>query len=930
MVKMEGFGRIYSTLLVIALLISHVAVVYAEREPKYILGTDAQGVTRELAADRTPALYTGDFGDCLGGESLFNVTKFDAAYYKDNLTIIFHIDGTTNIKNESVMMYIGVDAYGTDRFGMAVDPCNLNIDSLCPLQANQSITAWAAIPVGPLQVGGIPDIAFSIPDFEGTTKVRIFANSSQMEIGCFQATMRNGNSFSQPAAIAPVLGVFTLVAIIASFLTAAYGVSIVHMRIHFAHSLPVLLVFETWQAIFFSGALTVNWPSVLVAWWSNFAWSAGLIYTTSIVNSVDGFAGIGGNASQVGGAGSSVINTGGGLSSQIYGRSEDVGGLERRRTFNESNPFDYTWAGDPVAPGEPLPGTFSGFPGTLSGSRIPAADAFFVGLIWTLVAMALVTLSVTVLKFSLDGLTKLNRFPADRLGYFRTHWTRYVLHAVYRTLIIAFFPVMTLALYQFNIKTPAGPIGVAVVVFVLLLAGVAVLVTFACRARTRLGKLTIRKDAIEFQRAKLFKVIPSYVPVRESFLREHELEIGTLGHIPWFKVQIVMDDPSQPHVHENQAFIKRFGWFTARYRHRRWWFLAYYLAYLFFRACFVGGAVKNPVAQVYGLLIYEIIAFAIIVILNPFEGARNTALGVWMLSFTKVLSTGLSVAFLPALALDRIIATVIGVVIIVIQGFLVIGVMILIVIGALSSWMSLTRNREEFGVESLETTRVRYFESLERKAIGAPRLADDEEGKQKEAGTAPEEPKEPYFRVTAVRRASKIEDEDVPRRPELQHNTSDSSDVLDFADPRTSSRQSRPLSSTSYYSIGNGSLPRTGRPHRSSWSSRDFAQLEGRPESSLAHRLSTGTMLDLGDTSLTPLFGPSSDNSPRASRSGTPMGISSSSRPTSPLNPTGRIAATPSRETLRRHAEERKSLQSRARSRSMLMSDAPVTVEEEK
>jgi hypothetical protein len=60
------------------------------------------------------------------------------------------------------------------------------------------------------------------------------------------------------------------------------------------------------------------------------------------------------------------------------------------------------------------------------------------------------------------------------------------------------------------------------------------------------------------------------------------------------------------------------------------------------------------------------------------------------------------------------------------------------------------------------------------------------------------------------------------------------------------------------------------------------------------------------------------------------MGINSSSRPTSPLNPTGRIAATPSRETLRKHAEERKSLQSRARSRSMLMSDAPVTVEEEK
>ncbi len=73
------------------------------RDPVYITGTDGSGITRELAVDRYPALYTGDFGDCLGGQSLINVTKFDAAYYSDNLTIAVHIDGTTNIKNDSLM-----------------------------------------------------------------------------------------------------------------------------------------------------------------------------------------------------------------------------------------------------------------------------------------------------------------------------------------------------------------------------------------------------------------------------------------------------------------------------------------------------------------------------------------------------------------------------------------------------------------------------------------------------------------------------------------------------------------------------------------------------------------------------------------------------------------------------------------------------------
>lgn len=57
----------------------------------------------QLDASRYPSLYTQDFDDCLGGESLFNVTRFDAAYYADNSTVVFHLDGTTNIRREDVM-----------------------------------------------------------------------------------------------------------------------------------------------------------------------------------------------------------------------------------------------------------------------------------------------------------------------------------------------------------------------------------------------------------------------------------------------------------------------------------------------------------------------------------------------------------------------------------------------------------------------------------------------------------------------------------------------------------------------------------------------------------------------------------------------------------------------------------------------------------
>jgi hypothetical protein len=68
----------------------------------YITYQDNQGQTIYLAEDRKPALYTMNFGSCLEN-SLINVTRFDASFYHDNMTIIFDIEGSTNLTREAVM-----------------------------------------------------------------------------------------------------------------------------------------------------------------------------------------------------------------------------------------------------------------------------------------------------------------------------------------------------------------------------------------------------------------------------------------------------------------------------------------------------------------------------------------------------------------------------------------------------------------------------------------------------------------------------------------------------------------------------------------------------------------------------------------------------------------------------------------------------------
>lgn len=72
------------------------------KEVRAVEATDAEGNTYLVADNRKPALYTQDFGDCLGSSSI-NVTRFDAAYYQDNMTVLFHLEGTTNVANESLM-----------------------------------------------------------------------------------------------------------------------------------------------------------------------------------------------------------------------------------------------------------------------------------------------------------------------------------------------------------------------------------------------------------------------------------------------------------------------------------------------------------------------------------------------------------------------------------------------------------------------------------------------------------------------------------------------------------------------------------------------------------------------------------------------------------------------------------------------------------
>ncbi|CAD0089250.1 unnamed protein product [Aureobasidium mustum] len=826
-------------------LLAAIQPVVAASDTRYVTTTNSAGQVVYLADDRRPSLYTGRFGDCKGSSAV-NVTRFDAAYYKDNMTVLFHLAGNTAIANESLM----------SRFDLTFDPCSANIASI-PIEAN------GIIPVAQSDVAAIPPIALSIPDFEGEAILRIFANSTQAEIGCYSAVVTNGATFSQPKAVGSILGIFTVIALVASFATAVYGDSVPVMRKHYAHSLSVLVVFSVFQHVYFTGALSMNWPSVLVAWWSNFAWSGGMIYSSSMQRSIDKLIGNNlGNTSQVGAAGSGTNqeNVGGGFDiSSIYRRelslkrdvawdiyqrdhSIQLGRDVVSRTFEEhlfkrdlaNKTTGFSWYGQPVEAGLPLPGNYSGFAGTLAQENIRASNAFMTGFLWLLILSVILVASVIAFKWILEAFVAIKLMKNERLNFFREHWIRYTALVALRTSFIAFFMMMFLTMFQFSYQSSGGVKAVAAIIFILFFVGIPACVIYA----TYVGL------------ASQGTVLKSEVPNEQVEGRQPPRFLSKLGinkpitmKIPAISLRRQPSHLEEDHtsIHDDEEYVKKFGWLSARFRRTRWWFFAVWTLYEFIRACFYAGASGQPMTQVFGLLVVEILFFAFILWARPFEGQRLNVLVVYLLGFSKVATVALSSAFNIAFNLERITTTVIGIVIIVIQGVLVIVTLIAIAVGAFSSYISVTRNHESFRPKRMAGVREKYFKHLDRTATDVPRPP-----KPEPVEVIPEEPKGPYFSVSQVRRVAKIEDEDpdfVAEMAMLHHEeelgpestpnascsalpTRSQTPGMDGESSQTPIRRGRAASGLSYRSTSGSysNLPRGARLHRPSWTSRDFSE----------------------------------------------------------------------------------------------------------
>ena len=382
--------------------------------------------------------------------------------------------------------------------------------------------------------------------------------------------------------------------------------------------------------------------------------------------------------------------------------------------------------------------------------------------------------------------------------------------------------MMVLTIYQFSLKSAAGPKIIAAFTFFIFFVGIFATAGLACFYRLRLGRYYSEPDRLILERTTVMKRVPWIAFSRESTQNKKSSHNTCIGSVAWLSVKYVDDNPNRPSIHQDEDSIKKLGWLAARFRRTRWWFFAGWLGYEFIRACFYGGGGMTPMGQVFGLLIVEIIATIAIVKLRPFEGARLNAIVVYLLSFSKVTTIGLSAAFIGQFNLGRITTTAIGIVIVVIQGILTICLLIAIIVGAFSSYMSITRNHEEFKPEAWAPIREKYFAHIKQAATDLPPVPPPK----------PQAPVKPYFAVSSVRRCPKIEDEDEEFMSEIGSSMNGSKAT--FHPPSNRISRTNSIGSHSIMSTST-TVPWGAKVHRGSWTSRerDFSsgQLPERPGS---------------------------------------------------------------------------------------------------
>ncbi|KAG0707312.1 hypothetical protein DFH29DRAFT_23300 [Suillus ampliporus] len=574
-----------------------------------------------LTAAKDESLFTSSVTYCSPPETLL-IQQFDIVYFAKNESIWFNISAASVDSNVNVTANVMLNVYGMHPVNFTIDLCSLFNGALCPLPM-YNFTGSDSIPLpSSLGVSGkIPSIAFQIPDLEAYAQLSLTEVNTGVLKACVQATLSNGWSAHQ-IAVEWATGGLALLALLSAVYYSFMPDTLAPFRLF------DLLYLYQWTAS--TALLDLNYSSVYRAFSTNFAWAMGLFSasaTSPIQISINNMRHLtGGNmADATGDSAVALVNRKlspyNAMTSSTFLDTSIQFAMENLWTSTNMTSTNYvshtsaasveelSAAGDVQLVTQSSSNILqAGVPIYVNSVGIVTANSFMTVF---LIVLMIAAILFAVLSVGYCVLAATSRHGQRKEGYVADWRHRYPSFArawLLRTSLIVFTPVTIFALYQWTLKDSWLSILLSVI---LLLAVVGYL------------------------------LYPIFITYRLA-LRSTPYALYT-----------------QPDV------LASHGPLYALYRSERFYATTPLILAIFVKALFIAFSQANGIVQVVAILVVECLVLAYLLALRPHKSRGADVLATY-LAITRVVCTGLMIAFVESLNLGAIPRVAIGIVIAVI------------------------------------------------------------------------------------------------------------------------------------------------------------------------------------------------------------------------------------------------------------------------
>ncbi|KAH8821894.1 hypothetical protein F5884DRAFT_851098 [Xylogone sp. PMI_703] len=367
--------------------------------------------------------------------SSFTASLFDIVFTPNNRSLALNVVGDSSIDG-NVTLVVHAAAYGYNFLTRTVDPCELNMGQLCPLQDIQIEFDTIYQNLSTSIIGSIPSVAYGIPDLDATVTVYVSPEDDPNNtVACVRSRLSNGQTVDQN-------GVSWATAIVAGLglVTSALISGLGHSNAASHIALYALSLFTYFQDVAIVGFCAVPLPPIVQSWTQDFSWSMGIIRVNFLQKLATWYQ------IATGGTPTTLLQTLDTISVQVLKR-----GLELQRR-----------AQTPVAGGEY---TVKGIQRVAFRSHMESTNLFLTGVIFFFIFIIFTVIGVIIFKYSCELAIKNKWMKSDRFQTLRDGLRVTLKGIILRILLIGYPQMAILCLWEFTQHDSPAEVVLAVIIF---------------------------------------------------------------------------------------------------------------------------------------------------------------------------------------------------------------------------------------------------------------------------------------------------------------------------------------------------------------------------------------------------------------------------------------------------------------------------------